>query len=45
MGLEPVAGTDQIAARLAATPDERLDTLTATVDFIEDARLKLRHAR
>lgn len=45
VGQEAVAGADQIAARLAATPDERLDTLAAALDFIEEARLALRRAR
>lgn len=45
VGQESVAGADQIAARLAATPDERLDSLTAMLDFIEEARLALRRAR
>jgi hypothetical protein len=38
MGREDVAGADQIAGRLAATPDERLDDLTSTLDFVEEAR-------
>lgn len=38
MGREDVAGADQIAERLAATPDERLDDLTNTLEFVEEAR-------
>jgi hypothetical protein len=45
VGQEQVAGADQIAARLAATPDERLEILTAAVAFIEEARVALRLAR
>lgn len=41
MGLEDVAGADQIAGRLAATPDERLDTLVAVLEFVEEARAAL----
>lgn len=38
MGREDVAGADQIVANLAATPDERLDSLTALVAFIDEGR-------
>ncbi len=38
MGQEQIAGADQILARLAATPDERLDSLVALVDFVREAR-------
>ena len=38
MGREDVAGTDQIAGMLAATPDERLDSLVAILRFVADAR-------
>jgi hypothetical protein len=42
MAQEGVAGADQIAAMLAATPDERLDTLTAWWEFVSEAREALR---
>lgn len=38
MGREQVTGADQILARLAATPDERLDSLIALVEFVHDTR-------
>ncbi len=38
MGREDVARADQIAERLAAAHDERLDDLTNTLEFIEEAR-------
>ena len=38
MGAEEIAGADQIAGRLASTPDERLDALVAVLSFIEEAR-------
>lgn len=38
MGTEDVAGADQIAGMLAATPDERLDSLVAILRFVADAR-------
>jgi hypothetical protein len=38
MGREDVAGADQIAGMLAATPDERLDSLVAILRFVADAR-------
>ena len=41
MGLEDIAGADQIAGMLAATPDERLDGLEAMLEFIEEARAAL----
>ena len=41
MGREDVAGADQIAGRLAATPDERLDGLVAMLEFVEEARAAL----
>ena len=41
MGREEVAGADQIAGMLAATPDERLDTLVAVLEFVEEARAAL----
>jgi hypothetical protein len=43
MGQEPVAGADQILAGLAATPDERLDSLIALVEFVGEAREALTH--
>lgn len=43
MGREQVAGADQILARLAATPDERLDDLIALVEFVHEAREALSH--
>lgn len=45
MGQEDVAGADQIAERLAATPDERLDDLVAMLDFVEEARAALLRTR
>lgn len=45
MGQEQVAGADQIAARLAATPDERLDSLVALVEFVDEGRAALSHPR
>ena len=41
MGREDVAGADQIAGMLAATPDERLDGLVAMLEFVEEARAAL----
>ena len=38
MGMEDVAGADQIDGMLAMAPDDRLDSLVAWVDFIEDLR-------
>ena len=45
MGREAVAGADQIEEMLAATPDDRLDSLTAMMDFVAEARLALHRAR
>ena len=42
MGRERVAGADQLAGMLAATPDERLDSLVAILRFVADARTALR---
>lgn len=42
MGEDQVAGADQIAGLLSATPDERLDGLVAMLDFVEEARATLR---
>ena len=42
MGQERVAGADQLAARLASTPDERLDSVTACAEFVREAREQLR---
>lgn len=44
MGQEQVAGADQMASRLAATPDERLDALVVTLEFVAEARAALRRA-
>jgi hypothetical protein len=44
MGREQIAGADQILARLAATPDERLDALVAVLEFIAEGRAALRRA-
>lgn len=44
MGQEEVAGADQIAGLLLATPDERLDGLVAILDFVEEARVTLHRA-
>ena len=41
MGMEDVAGADQIDGMLAMTPDDRLDSLVAMADFAE----QLRHGR
>jgi hypothetical protein len=41
MGEDDVAGADQIAGLLSATPDERLDGLVAMLDFVNDARAAL----
>jgi hypothetical protein len=41
MGEEDIAGKDQIAGLLSATPDERLDSLVAMLDFVDDARAAL----
>ena len=41
MGQERVAGADQLAGMLAATPDERLDSLVAILRFVADARTAL----
>jgi hypothetical protein len=38
IGREPIAGADQILARLAATPDDRLDSLIALAEFVSEAR-------
>lgn len=38
MGRDDVSGADQIVSSLAATPDERLDSLTALVAFIDEGR-------
>ncbi len=45
IGQEHIAGADQIAALLAATPDERLDNLVAILRFIEEGRAALQAAR
>ena len=45
MGLEDIAGADQLARSLAATPDERLDDLTALLDFVCEAREALLRIR
>lgn len=45
MGREDVAGADQIAGRLAATPDERLDSLVAVLEFVEEGRAALLRTR
>lgn len=45
MGQESVAGADQIARMLAATPDERLDALTAVLEFVEEGRAAVLKAR
>lgn len=45
MGLEDVAGADQLARSLAATPDERLDELTAVLEFVCEAREALLRTR
>lgn len=44
MDLDDVSGADQVVARLAATPDERLDSLTALVAFIDEGREALSKA-
>ena len=44
MGREDVAGADQIAHLIAATPDERLDGLVAMLELIEEAREALQLA-
>lgn len=41
MGMDDVAGADQIDGMLAMTPDDRLDSLVAMVGFVE----QLRHGR
>ena len=41
MGQEHVAGADQIAGLLEATPDGRLDHLIAVLRFVEEARAAL----
>ena len=41
LGRDEVAGADQIARLLAATPDERLDNLVAILEFVEEARAAL----
>ncbi len=38
MGTEDVAGADQIDGMLAMTPDERLDSLVAMAEFIDEMR-------
>jgi hypothetical protein len=38
MGMEDVAGADQIDGMLAMTPDERLDSLVALADFAAQLR-------
>lgn len=45
MRREDVAGADQLAGLLAATPDERLDSLTAILELVEEARRALRGTR
>jgi len=45
MGQENVAGADQIARMRASTPDERLDALTAVVEFVEEGRAAVLKAR
>jgi len=45
MGEDDIAGADQIAGLLAATPDERLDSLGAMLDFVEEARAVLLRTR
>lgn len=45
MGMEEVAGADQLARSLAATPDERLDELTAVLEFVCEAREALLRTR
>ena len=44
MGREDVAGADQIAHLIAATPDERLDGLVAMLELIAEAREALQRA-
>ncbi len=41
MGRDAVAGADQISGRLAASPDDRLDSLVAMLEFVEEARAAL----
>lgn len=41
MGEDSVAGADQIAGLLAATPDERLASLVSMLQFLEEARAAL----
>ena len=43
-GREDVAGVDQIVERLAAKPDERLDSLVAVLQFVGEAREALQKA-
>lgn len=38
MGREDIAGADQIDRMLAMTPDERLDSLVAWADFLDQLR-------
>lgn len=45
MGKEAIAGADQIARLLSATPDERLDQLVAILRFIEEGRDAVQAAR
>ena len=40
-GREDVAGADQIIELLGATPDERLDSLVAVLQFVGEARKAL----
>jgi len=45
MGKEDIAGADQIARMLAVTPDERLEELTALLEFVYEARAALLRTR
>jgi hypothetical protein len=45
MGDDDIAGADQITGLLAATPDERLDSLVAILDFVDEARAVLLRTR
>lgn len=42
MGMDDVAGEDQIDGMLAMTPDDRLDSLVAMARFADDQRVALR---
>lgn len=44
-GREDVAGADQIPSLLAASPDERLDSLVAMLEFVAEAREALSRTR